>query len=226
MKQTNYFWEPLKLDHTNVWFWSDLHLGHRCDRWEIPLWKNRGFDSVEEHDDCLRTRWNNNVKNNSIVFHLGDIMFGGSGEQRLINTFENLNFKELYLMGGNHHAGYKQLFEKSINDNGVHYSQFEEKKVYFVPNYFEIMVCGQPVVLSHYAIVSWNGQGKGSWMIHGHSHGSLYKSELGKLLYQAKILDVGVENCNNPISFSEIRSKFKKTNLTFDHHDQYTLNPF
>jgi calcineurin-like phosphoesterase family protein len=227
VKCINYFWEPLKFDHTNIWFWSDTHFGHRCEHWETPLWRNRGFHSVEEHDQTLNDRWNTNIKEDSIVFHLGDIMFGGNGEQRLTETLQNLNFKELYLMGGNHQAGYKQLLSKSYNDNGVHYLLFGDKRVYFIPNYFEIIICGQSIALSHYPIASWNGQSKGSWMIHGHCHSNLYNSELGKILYRCKIIDVGIENCLNPISFSDVRNSFNvKENLTFDHHNSETKNPF
>jgi calcineurin-like phosphoesterase family protein len=154
-------------------------------------------------------------------------MFGGNGEQRLTETLQNLNFKELYLMGGNHQAGYKQLLSKSYNDNGVHYLLFGDKRVYFIPNYFEIIICGQSIALSHYPIASWNGQSKGSWMIHGHCHSNLYNSELGKILYRCKIIDVGIENCLNPISFSDVRNSFNvKENLTFDHHNSETKNPF
>lgn len=227
MKLSNYFWEPIKFNHTNIWFWSDLHIGHKCESWENPLWKNRGFESVEEHDQTLIDRWNKNIKEDSTVFHLGDIMFGYNGQQRLTSLLQTLNFNKLFLFGGNHHAGFKQLLEQSDELNGVSYLTFGHKQVYFVPNYLEIMVCGQPIVLSHYAIASWNGQSKNSFMLHGHSHGSLYKNDLGKILYQAKILDVGVENCPEPISFSGVRSAFKaKENLTFDHHTSETNNPF
>ncbi len=228
MKTSNYFWEPIKFDHTDIWFWSDMHIGHKCESWAVPLWENRCFKSVEEHDKTLIERWNTNIKDNSIVFHLGDIMFGTKGEERLETLISNLKFKELYVLGGNHHAGFKQLLQKSLcQEDGIRFLHIGDKKVYFVSNYFEIIVCGQPIVLSHYPIASWNGQSKGSWMIHGHCHGNLYKSEIGKILYKCKIMDVGVENCPKPISFSGIRTAFKvKENLTFDHHTKQTKNPF
>lgn len=227
MNLSNYFWEPIKFNHTNIWFWSDLHIGHKCESWENPLWKNRGFESVEEHDQTLVNRWNKNIKEDSTVFHLGDIMFGYNGEQRLLELLHNLKFNKLFLFGGNHHAGFKQLLERSDELNGVSYLTLGHKQVYFVPNYLEVMICGQPIVLSHYPIASWNGQAKGSWMIHGHCHSNLYKSEIGKILYKCKIVDVGVENCPEPISFSGVRSTFKaKENLTFDHHTSETNNPF
>lgn len=229
MKFTNYFYEPLKLNKPDVWFWSDLHMGHKCESWENPLWKGRGFSSVEEHDFQLIERWNEKISNQSIVFHLGDILFGFGGEERLTNLLDRLNFSELYLMFGNHHAGMKQILEKSsITAEGIRYIDLNYKAVYFIPNYFEMFVCGQSIVCSHYPIASWNGQSKGSFMIHGHCHGNLHNSEVGKLLYNScKILDVGVECCPYPMSFSEIKTFFNnKENKTFDHHDSKTNNPF
>jgi calcineurin-like phosphoesterase family protein len=228
VKLSNYFWEPIKIEHTNVWFWSDMHLGHKCEHWETPLWKNRGFNSVEEHDEILIKRWNDNLGEESEIFHLGDIMFGTKGEERLTDVLNRLTFKTLYLFSGNHSAGYKQLLSKSSEENGTRYLNFDNKRVYFVPNYLEIMICGQPIVLSHYPLVSWNGQAKGSWMIHGHCHGNLWNSDIGKTLYiHCKIRDVGVEEVSEPISFPQLRMRFKeKENKTFDHHTKDTLNPF
>ena len=227
MNFTNYFWEPIKIEQPNVWFWSDLHIGHKCEHWEIPLWKNRGFDSVQEHDANLISRWNSNIKSTSTVFHLGDIMFGPNGAERLHSLLCQLNFDTLYLLGGNHHAGFKQLLYNSYSKSGVRTVEIENKTIYVCPNYIEAVVCGQPIVVSHYPLASWNGQAKGSWMIHGHCHGNLYKSELGKILYSCKITDVGVELCPKPKSFEELRKQFaEKQSKTFDHHTQQTLNPF
>jgi len=229
MKIENYFWEPLKFSHTQVGFWSDLHLGHRCEYWETPLWKTRGFNSVEEHDQILIDRWNSSFSQFSTVFHLGDILFGKNGQERLYQILSKLYFRELYIMSGNHSAGYKQLLSLSDqSQDGIRYSFFENKIVYFVPNYLEMIICGQSIVCSHYPLASWNGQAKGSWMIHGHCHGNLYKSELGKILYSnCKIKDVGVENSPFPSSFSSLQREMKqKNNFTFDYHDSSTQNPF
>jgi calcineurin-like phosphoesterase family protein len=204
-----------------------MHLGHKCEHWETPLWKNRGFDCVEDHDETLINRWNNKLNQESEIFHLGDIIFGINGEERLTNALNRLTFKTLYLFSGNHAGGYKQLLSKSSEENGIRYLDFNNKRVYFVPNYLEMVVCGQSIVASHYPLASWNGQAKGSWMVHGHCHQNLCRSEIGSILYKCKIIDVGVENSPIPISFSEVRSKFKNIeNKTFDHHTKNTLNPF
>lgn len=211
------FYKPVEVKdkEENIFFWSDLHLGHKCTHWEKPLYVQRGFKSLEEHDVTLVKRWNEKISINSTVFNLGDMLFGHNGFERLVNYFEMLNFKTMYLCFGNHNAGMKQVFE-SIEENVFDVNS--EKRVVFCPTYFEANVNGTHCILSHYAIASFNKQGKGAFMIHGHSHGNLYKSELGKLLYRARIIDVGVENCPSPISFRELKNKFKSEPVSFDHH--------
>jgi len=53
-----------------VWITSDLHIGH--DR-EF-LYKTRGFDNIEQHDETLVRNWNNLVAKEDEVYILGDIM--------------------------------------------------------------------------------------------------------------------------------------------------------
>lgn len=221
----DFFYKPIKITdkENNIFFWSDMHLGHACTHWDVPLYAKRGFKTLDEHDSTLIKRWNEKIKYSSTVFNLGDMIFGNNGLERLKSVLQTLNFKTMYLLFGNHTAGTRQLFE-SLSDNV--YEINSEKKVIFCPNYIESFINGYPCVMSHYAIASFNGQGKGSYMIHGHSHGSLSNSDLGKMLYKARILDVGVENCPCPISFQEIKNKFKKDVVSFDHHDQNTSSPF
>lgn len=213
----DFFYKPITITdkEDNVFFWSDLHLGHRCNGWERPLYVQRGFQTLEEHDSTLVKRWNEKISCESTIFNLGDMLFGDKGYQRLLNYFEMLNFKVMYLLFGNHTAGTKQVFE-SLESNVLEVNS--EKKVVFCPNYFEAIVNGTYCILSHYAIASFNKQGRGAFMIHGHSHGNLYNSDMGKVLYRARVMDVGVENCPHPISFKELKNKFKNEPVSFDHH--------
>lgn len=211
------FYKPLRIQdkEDNIFFWSDLHLGQKCTHWESPLYAQRGFKTLEEHDATIVSRWNEKISSESIVFNLGDMLFGHDGERRIKNYFEMLNFKTMYLLFGNHSAGMKQVFE-SIEGNVFELNS--EKKVIFCPSYIEALINGIPCALSHYAIASFNGQSKGGFMIHGHSHANLYGSEIGKILYKARIVDVGVENYPNPPSFREIKNRFKEELIAFDHH--------
>jgi calcineurin-like phosphoesterase family protein len=217
------FYKPLIIRHTNVLFWSDTHFGHACEHWPVPLWQNRGFTSVQEHDETLISRWNEKVTNESIVFHLGDFMFGMDGEKRFVDTIRRLNFKTLYVMPGNHNTGWRHN-AANTTDGTV---DIDGKLVVFTPNYLEAIVQNQSIAMSHYALCSWNGQGKGSWMLHGHSHGSLHRGTM-KHLYEARTRDLGVECYSSPATFDELNKEFSqdKTPITFDHHDRSTQNSF
>lgn len=219
------FYKPVKETgkDEDFLFWCCMHSGHD-PKWEIPLWKRRGYDSAEAHTQGVLNAWNRKATKDTVGFLLGDTIFGMNGEERLKKLFNDMTFKRLYAMSGNHQSGWKQLFEScpeniyKVNDN---------KEVIFVPNYLEAYVNGQAIVMCHYALASWNGQGNGSFCIHGHSHGSLAKSELGKLLYKSKTIEVCVESTPYPLTFGDVRTIMKnKENVTFDHHGPETLNPF
>ena len=220
------FYRPLKItsEEAKILFWSDTHFGHKCEHWSNPLWSARGFKSIDEHDNSLIERWNSVSTEQTTFFHLGDFIFGYDSFNRMNQIVNRLSFKHLYLMPGNHCSGWKQHFEKIP---GNIWNLSNNKKIFFIPNYIECYINGQPIVMSHFPIASWNGQGKGSWMLHGHCHGNLENSEIGPLLYKTKTLDIGVEKYNFPASFKEIRAVFaQKPTLTYDHHNSNTQNPF
>lgn len=220
------FYKQIKADglDENIVFWSDTHFGHRCEHWERPLWKSRGFNSIEEHDEKIIENWNSVSNPNSIFFHLGDFMFGMNTVQRFKDVIRRLNFHILYIMPGNHCSGWKQNFEEHARNV---WDVNNDKRVIFIPNYAECYANRQPIALSHYPLASFNGQGKGAWMLHGHCHGNLHKSELGPILYKAKILEVGVDCFSRPVTYKHLKNYFKdKENITFDHHNINTLTPF
>jgi calcineurin-like phosphoesterase family protein len=213
------FYKTVKINSTDhdVLFWGCMHYGHD-PKWDVPIWKTRGYNSSFEHDEGLIFNWNKKAGASTIGFLLGDTIFGHNADERLITLFKRLDFKELYVLPGNHQAGYKQLLER-VQDNILLPAASEYKQIHFVPNYLEAVVNGQTIIMNHYAQATWNGQHKGAWHLHSHSHGNLYKSELGKLLYKSKTMDVGVEVCSEPISFAELRAKFRGYDqITFDHH--------
>lgn len=220
------FYQPLKVvakDH-QVCFWSDTHFNHKCEHWETPLWKARGFSSVEEHNEGLIARWNKKSNQDTTFFHLGDFIFGYDSVTHFKNIIRRLNFKDLYLMPGNHCSGWKQVFEEQKNNV---WNVDTGKRVIFVPNYLEAYINGQQIVMSHYPILSFNSQSKGGICIYGHVHGNLIKNEIGKLYSKAKTLEVTIESSPSPMTFGEVRSFFKnKEAVSFDHHTQGILNPF
>lgn len=220
------FYKPIKInqDPNQIFIWSDLHYGHD-PKWEIPIWKQRGYDSSRDHDQGLIKNWNSKVSENSTVFLLGDSAFGKDAERNLRYLFNVLNFRHLYICFGNHHAGIRQIFE-SLDDNIL---QIGQKTIVFCPNYIEAYINSKPVVLSHYAILNFNGSGKGAIHCFGHSHGNLKNSALGKSYLESgiKAIEVCVEDFSSPPSFQEILNiADKKAGLEVDHHSSTTSSPF
>ncbi len=55
----------------NIFFTSDTHFGHK----DIIDYYKRPYASVEEMDAALEKNWNETVKPNDKVYHLGDFAF-------------------------------------------------------------------------------------------------------------------------------------------------------
>ena len=57
---------------SEIWLTSDTHFGHDKDF----VWSARGFENIEQHNQEIIKRWNEVVKKDDIVYHLGDVMLG------------------------------------------------------------------------------------------------------------------------------------------------------
>lgn len=220
------FYKPLKIkgDPNNILLQGCLHYNHD-PVWENPIWNQRGYKSAKDHNEGRINNWNAKADQDSIGILLGDNFFGQGGAEGFKNLLRRLNFKTLYLCAGNHFAGFWQL----LNECKENIYEFENKTVIFCPNYFEAFINGKPVVCSHYPVLSWNGQSKGSYMLFAHVHGRLKDSKVGRMYLEsgAKCLEVSVEVNPFPLTFTEItRILEKREPVSFDHHGKDTKNPF
>jgi len=77
----------------NIFFTSDTHFFHE----QSFLYEPRGFTSADEMNEALVERWNEVVKENDIVYHLGDILMGNYD----VNILKRLN-GTIHLIQGNH----------------------------------------------------------------------------------------------------------------------------
>ncbi|MDD5356122.1 MAG: hypothetical protein PHY56_06270 [Candidatus Omnitrophica bacterium] len=59
---------------TTIWLTADLHLGHA----NIIKYCNRPFKDVEEMDKTLIRKWNERVKPEDTIIHVGDFCFKNS----------------------------------------------------------------------------------------------------------------------------------------------------
>lgn len=81
------------------WFTSDTHFNH----YNIINYCDRPFKSAEHMDREIIRKWNERVKPDDTVFHLGDFMFGGSvsaGTKKKPREYlKQLNGKIIHIRG-------------------------------------------------------------------------------------------------------------------------------
>jgi calcineurin-like phosphoesterase family protein len=184
----------------NIWFWSDLHFGHKMLH---AKGYRKGYESIESHDALLVERWNATVGKNDRAYLLGDLSF--HKPERTRELIEAMN-GQLYLVKGNHDSG---LFKggRNITDLFVDVYPYKEIKVRLDD------ATSQRFVLMHFPILSWNLMHQGSIHVHGHSHGNLPETpDLARF-------DVGVD-CfpEGPVSAHRIMDLSRGRNGSVDHH--------
>jgi calcineurin-like phosphoesterase family protein len=176
---------------SKTWFTSDLHLFHK----NIITYCNRPFTSIEEMHEKLIANWNLVVKDEDTIWILGDLSLRSSDKVAVILR-QLKGYKNL--VTGNH-----DLPVIKIRNEFVDICQYKELNYTIVEN-------SQKIVLCHYPFATWNGAHRGSWCLHGHSHGS-YKPGLPTTLDKGKILDVGVDVHNYfPISLAMVAAIMSK----------------
>lgn len=199
-----------------VWFSSDLHIGH----FNVLKYSNRPFSSVDEMNSKLIENINEKVGVDDYLFLLGDVAF--INHHKAIEYLKQIKCKKRYLILGNHD---KEMRKQEVKKQFLEVCDYKEIKV-LDPS---IPHGQQLIVMCHYPMLVWNsshkgtdpdsngGPGTGSWMLHGHSHGQM---KYPKELENKRIMDVGVDPCNYyPISYTEIKEKFKNCTKTEHHGD-------
>jgi calcineurin-like phosphoesterase family protein len=145
------------------YFISDLHLFHeKCIGFD-----RRPFENVElMHEDIVKN-WNEKVTNGDTVYILGDISMRGTNIEliKLVSTLKG----HKVLIKGNHDQikdyRYQQLFQEIVDYKEIQTVLPREND----PTRKESI----GVVLSHYPILMWNNQHRGTIHLYGHVHNSV-----------------------------------------------------
>lgn len=88
-----------------AWFISDTHFNHM----KIIQYCNRPFPNVEEMNEYIIKKWNSVVRENDLVYHLGD--FALQSDKTIVsNLVQRLN-GNIILILGNHDRWGKQKFK-------------------------------------------------------------------------------------------------------------------
>jgi calcineurin-like phosphoesterase family protein len=181
----------------SVYLISDTHFGHKniCKFVNYDGTPVRPWDNVEEMDEEMVKRWNETVKPNDKVYHLGDVAIPRRG----LDVLGRLNGDKV-LIRGNH-----DIFKLSD------YAQyFRDIRGYHVMN---------GLILSHIP-VSKDSIARFGCNIHGHTHGNRVRkprgvnAATGEILYSDQIdpdyFCVCVEQTDfRPILFEEVLRRIK-----------------
>ncbi len=191
-------------DECKTWYSSDFHLGHRREF----IWESRGYKSPEDHTDSIISTVNDYVKENDILFNLGDLCLNTTPEE-IENYLSRIVCKNIWCLFGNHNNPHEKTIYRPVRDKctpeNIHWAfPLTYKNLTYIGHYNEIIVNGQFIVMCHYPLRSWNHLSDGSWCLCGHEHGAL--EETRPEYSEGKILDLAWDLYKKPISFSEIQT--------------------
>jgi calcineurin-like phosphoesterase family protein len=199
----------------NIWITSDTHFGHtNIAGPKISNWTSgyRDFNSVHEMNMALVDGINKYVKEDDILYHLGDWSFGG-----VHNILQFRNYivcKNVHLILGNHD---QHIVDKEIK---YHDTSFNPIEIFSsVQDVLTLDIGKTKLFLSHYSHRVWLGSHKGVIHLYGHSHGSI--PDYGKSM------DVGVDVAfkkfgeYRPFNIGDITNIMSKRTIEkIDHHGE------
>ena len=142
---------------------SDMHFFHKNVTKEGNNFDNRPFNLLAEMHQYMKEKWNSKITNGDTVYILGDIAMRGTNEE-LIALVAQLKGRKV-LIKGNHDdvsdMRYKNIFEEIYDYKEI--TDYVDQDAY-------------KLVLSHYPILMWNGQHRGTIHLYGHTHNT-YENE-------------------------------------------------
>ena len=162
---------PLLQDASRIFVTADSHFGHAE---AIDLY-DRPFTDEAEMTSAMIDRWNETLRPDDLLVHLGDFVGDLSDSERKIRVAtevrERIAVDRILLVRGNHDSKrpeYARIFDDVVD-------LLDHRPV------------DSPlrVVMTHYPLRSWRGNRRGSFHLHGHTHGRL--EEIGRST------DVGVD---------------------------------
>lgn len=153
---------------------SDLHLFHKNVTGEGNNFDNRPFDTLEEMHKYIKEKWNRKITNGDTVYILGDVALRGINT-KLIVLVAQLKGNKILIKGN--HDDVRDLRYSNLFDEIVEY-----KEVTDTLNKQTVKL-----VLSHYPILMWKGQHRGTIHLYGHVHNTFeneFYQECLKSLYE------------------------------------------
>jgi calcineurin-like phosphoesterase family protein len=141
------------------YFTADLHFSHEG----MLSFGSRHFANVGEMNRVLIDNWNSTVRQDDIVFVLGDFSFELGNTSKVTSIFNELKGRK-HLVIGNHDV---------LSDGDLHPTLAALPWASQPKHYMETRDCGERIILSHYGMRAWNASHHGSYHFFGHAHGKL-----------------------------------------------------
>ena len=188
------FQSPLEYYLDTVWFTADQHFHHA----NIIKYCKRPYQTVEEMNNDLIAKWNSVVQKDHVVYSLGDFCLGGWHQFRsIVDQLQG----EINLVPGGHDERWLNAARRA-----THIRVLDPLLT------LEFMAPGPNtvVVISHYAMRSWDRIHYGAYHLYGHSHGLL--PGIGRSM------DAGVD-CHNytPVSLRQVLAMLEECLTIKDH---------
>lgn len=168
---------------------SDFHFNHNKDF----LYEPRGFSSIDEANEEMIRRYNEVVKEDDIVYILGDLGLNATGEE-ICDFVSRLKGKK-YLALGNHDTDARiKVYKESGLFESVEYG-------------FRLIYKKKTFWLTHYPTIVANYDDKPNYNIHGHTHDTTHFHE-----EWPHCIDVSPETNNcYPMTLDEVIELINKT---------------
>lgn len=167
---------------SNVFFISDLHLGHK------NICKFRPFDSVEEHDALIKENILSALTKRSKLFILGDIAFTSDAGDWIIELTKYVPNTVIVL--GNHDTDSRERLANIVKyaNAGI--------KMHGLTTYKDVWLSHCPIHPDEMRKKKCN--------IHGHTHGR-FKPVTDGFFMDKRYFDVSCENVDyKPIRYDQI----------------------
>lgn len=144
-----------------IYFIGDMHLHNKNQTKEGTCnYDGRPFDTVEEMNRYFLKHWNKRINNGDTVIIAGDMSMRGRNDE-LIALVSQLRGKKILVLGNHDDVSdyrYAKLFDEICH--------YKEMTISFGGKAYKIVV-------SHYPILCWNGQHRGTILLYAHTHNSI-----------------------------------------------------
>lgn len=175
-----------------IWFTSDTHFDHA----NIIQYCSRPFPDVDVMNNEMIGRWNDVVKDDDTVYHLGDFGFFKTAT-RAVTVIRGLRGRIRFVPGS--HDSRMMLWYNHGDLLAVATKFVAESPLLMIEPQLRSGK-KQPIVLCHYAMRHWERSFHLSWQLHGHTHGRLQPIGLQ--------MDVGVDvNGFTPVSLDRVAER-------------------